>query len=166
MIPIRFSPESVLQKHLLLCSNLIKKGILTVRANGFDFNKTNVTLSAVESTFLEILERDLFLTYLLSASPEKLIDKIEYFKKKNNNVLKRSERFNRLMHQIFVTHGYEQFTVEQKSQFTQSIGTDTCSYCNRNYTYSLQKAKSIKPEIDHFFPKSKYPFLALSFYQN
>ena len=41
---------------------------------------------------------------------------------------------------------------------------DTCPYCNRNYIYYLSKTGEIKPQIDHFYPKSKYPYLALSFY--
>ena len=47
---------------------------------------------------------------------------------------------------------------------------NTCHYCNRQYTFTVEKARSvqdennIKPQFDHFFPKSKYPYLALSFY--
>ncbi|MFX8327742.1 hypothetical protein ABTL71_18955, partial [Acinetobacter baumannii] len=41
---------------------------------------------------------------------------------------------------------------------------DTCPYCNRSYIYYISRRKEIKPQIDHFFPKSKYPFLAMSFY--
>lgn len=41
----------------------------------------------------------------------------------------------------------------------------TCPYCNRNYTFSINKNnRKTRPEFDHFYPKSKYPLLALSFY--
>ncbi|AVM49541.1 hypothetical protein [Capnocytophaga sp. oral taxon 878] len=43
----------------------------------------------------------------------------------------------------------------------------TCPYCNRTYTKTVitQKGeKIIRPEFDHWFPKSEYPLLALSFY--
>lgn len=43
----------------------------------------------------------------------------------------------------------------------------TCPYCNRMYTKTVMgKAgeKIIRPEFDHWFPKSEYPLLALSFY--
>lgn len=49
-----------------------------------------------------------------------------------------------------------------------------CPYCNRNYTTSHQTffknvkgnnvEKYVFPEFDHFYPKDKYPFLAISFY--
>ena len=48
----------------------------------------------------------------------------------------------------------------------------TCPYCNRSYTFSIDekmdetsdKKVRVKPEFDHFYPKAKYPCLALSFY--
>ena len=40
----------------------------------------------------------------------------------------------------------------------------TCPYCNRNYTFVLNRGLKARPEYDHFYPKADYPFLALSFY--
>jgi hypothetical protein len=31
-------------------------------------------------------------------------------------------------------------------------------------TFTLNKSKELMPEIDHFYPKDKYPFLAVSFF--
>lgn len=39
---------------------------------------------------------------------------------------------------------------------------EVCPYCNRNYIRNLKEKRTA--EIDHFFPKEAYPFLALSFY--
>jgi len=46
------------------------------------------------------------------------------------------------------------------------LGVDVCIYCNRCYTYTVVKKRDyiVRPEFDHFFPISDYPFLALSFY--
>ena len=46
------------------------------------------------------------------------------------------------------------------------LNVNTCPYCNRAYTFSGQFSdeKEIRPEFDHFYPKSKYPYLALSLY--
>lgn len=43
---------------------------------------------------------------------------------------------------------------------------ETCLYCNRNYvkTVGNTKSKVTRAEYDHFFSQSKYPLLALSFY--
>ena len=38
-----------------------------------------------------------------------------------------------------------------------------CPYCNRQYIFTLDN-NSIRPQFDHYFPKSKFPYLALSIY--
>ena len=38
-----------------------------------------------------------------------------------------------------------------------------CPYCNRQFTTWNRRGK-IRPAFDHFYPKSKYPFLALSLF--
>ena len=43
------------------------------------------------------------------------------------------------------------------------LNVKVCPYCNRQYTFTI-KDKKVSPEFDHFCPKSKYPCLALSFY--
>lgn len=37
-----------------------------------------------------------------------------------------------------------------------------CPYCNISYTYN--RGKNVTAQLDHFFPKSEYPVLALCFY--
>lgn len=42
-----------------------------------------------------------------------------------------------------------------------------CPYCNADALYAFnkqEKSNSVKSALDHFFPKGKYPFLALSLY--
>lgn len=38
-----------------------------------------------------------------------------------------------------------------------------CPYCGRNYIFTIEKGdnKLVKPTIDHFYPKSKYPYIAI-----
>ena len=38
-----------------------------------------------------------------------------------------------------------------------------CPYCNRLYITVL-KRKKVRPQLDHFFPKQRYPYLALCLY--
>lgn len=50
---------------------------------------------------------------------------------------------------------------------TKKLNITTCPYCNRQYTFTIYKGLNklkTRPQLDHFFPKSIYPFLALSFY--
>lgn len=47
--------------------------------------------------------------------------------------------------------------------WAQMIGVTVCPYCNRSYIFTSNK-KGTRPQYDHYFPKSKYPYLALSMY--
>lgn len=52
-------------------------------------------------------------------------------------------------------------------QLTKNLQSDTCLYCNRNYTLTVERKeneKIIRPELDHFFPQHSYPLFAVSFY--
>lgn len=48
---------------------------------------------------------------------------------------------------------------------SESLGLNTCVYCNSNFTFTIKtKDLHCRPEFDHFYLKSKYPYLALSFF--
>lgn len=49
------------------------------------------------------------------------------------------------------------------SEILHEMKMPVCPYCNRLYITALRK-KKVRPQLDHFFPKSKYPYLALSLY--
>ena len=43
----------------------------------------------------------------------------------------------------------------------------TCPYCNRHYTFSIEKTgdhSAVRPQFDHFLPKGRYPITALCFF--
>lgn len=48
------------------------------------------------------------------------------------------------------------------------MNSNTCTYCNRQYTLTVVDEKKgkqlLRPEFDHWFPQNKYPDLALSYY--
>lgn len=71
---------------------------------------------------------------------------------------------NIVLRNIFIHNGYENEKSINKRDFIKNINIDTCPYCNRNYIYTSRKNKKVTPEIDHFYPKSKYPILALSYF--
>ena len=39
-----------------------------------------------------------------------------------------------------------------------------CPYCNRIYTTTLYGKKRIRPDFDHFYPQSRYPYFAVSLF--
>lgn len=67
----------------------------------------------------------------------------------------RNEGFNRL---------YKNFTERNLGKiWAEKLDVTVCPYCNRSYVFTLNKS-GIRPHYDHFFPKSKYPYLAVSMY--
>lgn len=88
-----------------------------------------------------------------------------------NNKLKfriLESKINTILVEIF-TDFYESKwdDIENYSRYDFVIkhGLKSCPYCNRNYIFIVDKDGSkLRPEIDHFYPKSIYPFLAMSFY--
>ncbi len=54
-------------------------------------------------------------------------------------------------------------------EYCEKLNVNVCPYCNRIYTYTViqkycKKENITRPELDHYFPKSKYPIFALSFF--
>ncbi|MBA9038724.1 MULTISPECIES: hypothetical protein [Priestia] len=79
---------------------------------------------------------------------------IMYLKKVYNNYFSKSNTFL----------GTKEYT---SSKLVKSLGIRVCPYCNRNYINNIEYgAKGLKrtSQLDHFFSKDKYPFLAMSFF--
>ncbi|MBS6239520.1 hypothetical protein AAH082_04430 [Phocaeicola vulgatus] len=71
--------------------------------------------------------------------------------------------FHAITYDIFVTRLYE--SELNKTEFVKKLDLKICPYCGINFIPVLRKGNyNIKPEIDHFFPKSDFPILAFSFY--
>lgn len=59
---------------------------------------------------------------------------------------------------------YNNFTNRNWSKtLLDKLNINVCPYCNRQYTFTI-KEKGIRPQFDHYFPKSKYPYLSVSLY--
>lgn len=47
----------------------------------------------------------------------------------------------------------------------EKLGITVCPYCNRNYIHNIDsETRKRTSELDHFYNKDKFPFLAVSFY--
>jgi len=87
------------------------------------------------------------------------------------DVTRNFDHFNTILTDIFLNHGYDgeyddHSKVFDKSKFVSLLNLRICPYCGRAFIYSVQQLGNktvVKPQIDHFLPKSKYPFFALSF---
>lgn len=50
-------------------------------------------------------------------------------------------------------------------QLIMSLNLNSCPYCNRQYINSFySESGKTRADLDHFYPKDKYPYFALSFY--
>jgi len=64
----------------------------------------------------------------------------------------------------FSSSGFQSGDIQYSGNvLVQKINLSTCPYCNRNTIYSIKKQRRTF-DLDHFYPQSKYPFFALSFY--
>lgn len=80
------------------------------------------------------------------------------------------KEFYDVMKGLFVTKFYGNRFFFLKDKHIERVGIDVCPYCGRNYVYSvIHPTKSnpntkVKSELDHFLPKSEYPYLAINYY--
>lgn len=83
--------------------------------------------------------------------------------------------FNTIMHEIFVKRSFEGDKSRvhalplDKNEFVSNLNIRICPYCGRAYVYRVvKKGKdgdvAVKPQLDHFLPKSNYPFLGMNFF--
>lgn len=78
-----------------------------------------------------------------------------------------SDRFLRAFYRYFAVKGND--GVNNAIWLLMKLNIKVCPYCNRTYTFTVKKKpkkakRQVRPELDHFFPKSKYAHLTLSFY--
>lgn len=61
---------------------------------------------------------------------------------------------------------YNDLREKEAYKIVERLGTKTCVYCNAQLAVVIEKGSSSKAnlEFDHFFAKSKYPFLSTSFF--
>lgn len=87
------------------------------------------------------------------AKMEKLIDKFGSYNCKNES--------DELLNNIFRYDNFSERKVVRK--MLRKMAITVCPYCNRLYIITL-KNRRVRPQLDHYYPTSKYPYLALSLY--
>ena len=105
---------------------------------------------------------------ILSANTTELKKYIEFFKNNYPNSFKDGTELNKILRNELFEKEYNNWGGRKKYgayTFVQTLDLKTCPYCNRNYTFVVNNENGkLRPEIDHFYPKSIYPFLAMSFF--
>ncbi|BBM52261.1 hypothetical protein JMUB3935_1239 [Leptotrichia trevisanii] len=171
--------EKIKEEH----SEWYSDNILPNIKNAYEFIESQKSKSYSIKKYLELLkkiidkgkdfiiQKELFLDY-----ENKEIDKIIKIMKKKNKKSKsileiRFEKLNiseeYLPNQLFC---YKKLQTGNKDwnrhKLLSLIGIEICPYCQRNYisSYEENNSKKTTADLDHFYPKSLYPFLALSLY--
>jgi hypothetical protein len=163
MIGLSKQPDTVIDEYYSGIAGKIKKRALSVRNSGLKRGAGPALCPNLEEQqWIDDIFEEEFLRGLICAEPEKLKEELIRFIGKYPSSKDPHSNFNTFLYNIFVSTGYSRLL--DKWKVINYSGVLTCPYCNRHYTTSLNKQKRVKPEIDHFYPKAKYPFLALSFY--
>jgi len=162
--------------------NEIDDKILKVKSIKFGKNKENIVITPQIKKLVQYFRKNIELFITANIKRQKiLINKVslmdDSLTKKYKKNEKRSDSY-RIIRYIFETRGYDEFTSSFKYdnktkeygayQFVKLLNLKTCPYCNRNYISMIEKNvqydKQRRPELDHFHPKSIYPFLAVNYY--
>ncbi len=86
------------------------------------------------------------------------------------NFQPKGKPFTKELNKIF---GYKKFASKTNCDkdwnayiLAEKLGVNVCPYCNRAYTITVSEKtrKIVRPDFDHFFPKAKYPYFQMSFY--
>lgn len=151
------------ENHYNIVKPIIEKRIKKVLKKGQVGQKKVVFLNNDVKTFLEGLKNEANLRSLILSSPENLPSLVASISVMYPSFIIPDSDENLILKNIFIISCYDNKKFN-KLEFVKKIKIDTCPYCNRSYIYYLSSTGLIKPEIDHFFPKSFYPFLGVSFY--
>ena len=133
------------------------KRIITQKGLKNKHGKYKFKLTSSELIFLNSINNETKLKEILSANISTLRDIIDDLEPKISNNLK-EVFYNAFISNMYSTKKFDGL------KFVKTIGLQTCPYCNRAYIQSVKRNGVVRPEIDHFFPKDKYPYLGLSFY--
>ena len=74
---------------------------------------------------------------------------------------KKPTEADELLEKIFRYDRYSQRKVV--TDILRKMDIDVCPYCNRQYIYIVESGK-VRPQLDHYYPKDRYPYLALCLY--
>lgn len=150
--------------HFKAVKDIIQSRIRNIIKSGISINGYKASPVGELRTYLQSLLNGNELEALIKAKPETLEGIITSITNFYPDFIDSTSDSFFVLYNIFVKNCYNKSDKFSKYDFIARIDRDTCPYCNRNYIYYISRNKEIKPQIDHFFPKSKYPFLAMSFY--
>ncbi|MCD0477568.1 hypothetical protein LPB90_03830 [Chryseobacterium sp. LC2016-29] len=155
MLTLKISASKALQFY-----NIIKSKIKNVTPLGLSDNDIKQLIISEPQNLISL--NSLFIKRII---PD--FDKAEFFEyaKKKDDEKKLDTKYHPKITDI--KRGFKYSSIIGNDYFLADLlDQHTCLYCNRNYTRTIgnSKNKILRAEYDHFYSQSKYPLLALSFY--
>lgn len=159
-----------------------------VYCKGKGIHKISSTYAAGIELLQNFVIRENRLEKILLGTPEQLHKVNEEFEQAVNNHFKRDVYNEYLIlssknrpgysvanvHQFFTdlsaTFNYDRLSDDKyysSYKLTENLGVRSCVYCNRTYALTHRKSgggRLMNPQLDHWFPQSKYPLLQISFH--
>ena len=142
--------------------------------------KKDIERSPLSSAIKDILlgkesDGNTILEHLLTDHPKALYSLNDKVTKQIEEVIKglRDEEKREVWEKIRDVFGYEKRISQDRDtsyKLARLIGTDTCVYCNRIYTYTIDetindvRSRVVRPDFDHWIPKAEFPLTSMSFF--
>ena len=99
---------------------------------------------------------------------QKLVNSYDERKLTGKKLPKNYLRRFRVIENIFDYEGQLSASKSKSYWLAERIGHNTCTYCNRQYTFTVSgkndSERITRPTFDHWFPKSLFPLLSLNLY--
>ncbi len=143
----------------------IEKDILKIK-NKDDLEFINFLQSKLENIVIGNINELNQIQKIIEVNHTKVWDKIKSY---NPKIHKEKEGFYiyTFLEKKFIEYGYGSVISDKIAyKMIEKLDTKVCPYCNINYISYIgtNKDKAVRPELDHFFPKSVYPYFAISLY--
>lgn len=140
---------------------MIKIENANIATIALEYNNRLKTLKFRDKKFANLFSDNI--DDLVLCTPNNFMSKALYYDKEIRNFNNEfKEKFK-----VYMIGQYERVIYDEGFGvwLTDKLGVNVCPYCNRQYTFTINRVtKSIRPQLDHFYPKSRYPYFALSFY--
>lgn len=133
------------------CSNIDSSKDIIFKEINEELSKLNIK-ATIEDIFVADLET--------LKSIKKFLDKLNiiYDGYKKSKINDKGRYVNESIYKVL----YKKFDSLDKKWLINQLGITVCPYCNRDFINN--RKTSMGGQLDHFYPRSKYPIFALSLY--
>lgn len=97
----------------------------------------------------------------ITGKKEAITQKYEY---QINSLLDIETDIEKVIKKIFDYDKFSKDEIEGRHKIISAMNVPVCPYCGRQYTTNYSNNEKTTADLDHYYPKSKYPYLALSLY--